>query len=105
MKSSEVPTKHGKINLPAFMPDATYGSVKSVSFKDVKDSGVKEIVTTTMHIEQNIGSIYIKEFGGIHKFFGWERPILTDSGGWQVFSLINSKSKTSNSKLNKKGNF
>jgi queuine tRNA-ribosyltransferase len=73
------------------MPDATYGSIKALSFLDAKKSGIKEIVTTTLHIEQKIGSKYIKEFGGIHKFFGWDRPILTDSGGWQVFSLINSK--------------
>lgn len=82
-------TKHGEIKLPAFMPDATYGSIRSVSFNDAAKAGVKELVTTTLHIEQNIGSDYIKEFGGIHKFFGWDRPILTDSGGWQVFSLIN----------------
>ncbi|MEO6728372.1 MAG: tRNA guanosine(34) transglycosylase Tgt [Candidatus Dojkabacteria bacterium] len=88
MNKNEIKTKHGNINLPAFMPDATYGSIKSISFKDATDSGVKEIVTTTMHIEQNIGSEFIKDFGGIHKFFGWNRPILTDSGGWQVFSLI-----------------
>ena len=87
MKKS-IKTKHGEIQLPAFMPDATYGSIKSISFKDAKDAGVKEIVTTTMHIEQNIGSKFIKDFGGIHKFFNWNRPILTDSGGWQVFSLI-----------------
>lgn len=84
-----IKTKHGDIRLPAFMPDATYGSIKSISFNDAINAGVKEIVTTTLHIEQKIGSEFIKEFGGIHKFFGWDRPILTDSGGWQVFSLIN----------------
>lgn len=71
------------------MPDATYGAIKSISFLDAKNAGVKEIVTTTLHIEQKIGSVFIKKIGGIHKFFGWDRPILTDSGGWQVFSLIN----------------
>ncbi len=85
-------TKHGEISLPSFMPDATYGSIKSITFEDAKSCGVKEIVTTTLHIEQNIGSNRIKEMGGIHKYFNWDRPILTDSGGWQVFSLINSKS-------------
>src|SRR5260221_2496550 len=95
---TEIATKHGKIRLPAFMTDATYGSIKSLSFKDVKDAGVKEIVTTTMHIEQNIGSQFIKDFGGIHEFFGWDRPILSDRGGWQVFSLINSKTEARNTK-------
>ncbi len=94
----ELNTNHGKIQLPAFMPDATYGSLKAVSFPDAKKAGVKEIVTTTLHIEQKIGSQYIKEMGGLHKFFGWDRPILTDSGGWQVFSLINSKKEIRNSK-------
>ena len=73
------------------MPDATYGAVKSASFADLKNSGVEEIVTTTLHIEQKLGSDYIKQYGGIHKFFGWDRPILTDSGGFQVFSLIHRK--------------
>ena len=86
--NKEIKTQHGSIQLPAFMPDATYGSIKSISFKDAENAGVKEIVTTTMHIEQSIGSEFIKDFGGIHKFFNWNRPILTDSGGWQVFSLI-----------------
>ncbi len=84
-------TNHGEIKFPAFMPDATYGSIKTVSFADAKNAGIEQIVTTTLHIEQKIGSQFIKKFGGIHKFFGWDRPILTDSGGWQVFSLINSK--------------
>src|SRR5260221_7717307 len=96
--NKSIPTKHGNISLPAFMPDATYGTVKSLSFKDVKDSGVKEIVTTTLHLEQKLGSEYIKSLGGIHKFMGWNRPILSDSGGRQVFSLINSKSQIQNSK-------
>ena len=84
----KITTQHGDIILPAFMPDATYGSIKAISFSDAAKAGVKEIVTTTLHIEQKIGSQFIKEMGGVHKFFGWERPILSDSGGWQVFSLI-----------------
>lgn len=91
-----IATKHGNVNLPAFMPDATYGSIKSISFEDAKKAGVKEIVTTTLHIEEKIGSNLIKNFGGIHKFFNWDSPILTDSGGWQVFSLINSKKLSKN---------
>jgi queuine tRNA-ribosyltransferase len=87
---NSIQTKHGAISLPAFMPDATYGSIKAISFNDAKKAGVDQIVTTTLHIEQKIGSVYIKNIGGVHKFFGWDRPILSDSGGWQVFSLINS---------------
>lgn len=84
----QISTLHGSITTPTFMPDATYGAVKAVSFPDVAKSGITEIVTTTLHLEQKLGSEYVKKQGGLHKFFGWDRPILTDSGGFQVFSLI-----------------
>lgn len=92
----EIDTNHGKIKTPAFMPDATYGSIKSISFTDAFNSGIREIVTTTLHLEQKIGSLNIKEMGGIHKFMGWQRPVLSDSGGWQVFSLINAQKGSKN---------
>jgi queuine tRNA-ribosyltransferase len=103
VQKQSIETKHGKIQLPAFMPDATYGSIRTASFKDVKDSGINEIVTTTLHLEQKIGSKYIKKLGGLHKFFNWDRPILTDSGGWQVFSLINSSKGNKNNKVTELG--
>lgn len=87
-------TKHGDLKLPVFLPDATYGTIRSTSFLDVEKAGIEGIVTTTLHIEQKIGSQFIKEMDGIHNFFNWDKPILTDSGGWQVFSLINSKLKS-----------
>ncbi|MCA9386571.1 tRNA guanosine(34) transglycosylase Tgt [Candidatus Dojkabacteria bacterium] len=90
MEKKSIQTKHGEIALPAFLPDATYGSIRTASFNDVKNAGINEIVSTTLHLEQKIGSQYIKKMGGLHKFINWDRPILTDSGGWQVFSLINS---------------
>lgn len=99
----QVQTNHGSIILPAFLPDATYGSIRSTSFTDVAKSGINEIVTTTLHIEQKIGSEYIKKLGGLHAFFNWERPILTDSGGWQVFSLINSSKGNSKNQITKVG--
>jgi queuine tRNA-ribosyltransferase len=105
MTKKSIKTKHGDIQLPAFMPDATYGSIRMISFSDAKLACVSEIVTTTLHIEQKIGSLYIKDFGGIHKFFGWDRPILTDSGGWQVFSLINHKNRNTNKKHSDNKNF
>lgn len=83
-----ISTQNGDILTPAFMPDATYGAIKAVSFADTKKAGIKEIVTTTLHLEQKLGSEYIRDFGGIHKFMNWDRPILTDSGGFQVFSLV-----------------
>jgi len=81
-------TLHGQLNTPVFLPDATYGSIKSVSFKDVEDTKTPAIVTTTLHLENKLGSEYVRDFGGLHKFFNWNKPILTDSGGFQVFSLI-----------------
>lgn len=88
---NEIKTKNGELKFPAFLPDATYGSVRSTSFKDLKDIGTQGVVTTTLHIEKVFGSQNINKLGGINKFFSFDRPILTDSGGWQVFSLINSK--------------
>jgi queuine tRNA-ribosyltransferase len=103
VKKQYIQTKHGNLTLPAFMPDATYGSIKAVSFNDVEKANIEAIVTTTLHIEQKIGSQYIKQFGGLHKFFGWNKPILTDSGGWQVFSLIQSKKDKGKNKISDLG--
>ncbi|MCS7317910.1 MAG: queuine tRNA-ribosyltransferase family protein [Candidatus Dojkabacteria bacterium] len=83
-----------EIDLPAFMPDATYGAIKTLSFNDLNNIGIHGVVTNTLHIEQTIGSENIKKIGGIHKFFNWNKFIVTDSGGWQVFSLINAKEDT-----------
>ena len=88
MRKIAIQTKHGIIQTPAFMPDATYGAIRAISFEDAKKAGVEQIVTTTLHIENKLGSEYIQKLGGVHKFFNWDRPILTDSGGFQVFSLI-----------------
>lgn len=96
LRRQEITTNHGTIQTPAFLPDATYGSINSVSFSDAKSAGVEEIVTTTLHLELKLGSEYIKSFGGLHKFFNWDRPILTDSGGFQVFSLIHRRGSKEN---------
>ncbi len=81
-------TKHGNLRLPVFLPDATYGVIKAMSFEDLRKTQIEGIVTNTLHLEGRVGSNYIRKFGGVHKFFGWDKPILTDSGGYQVFSLI-----------------
>lgn len=97
MRNLKIKTRHGEIKTPTFLPDATYGAISTLSFKDSKAAGVEELVTTTLHLEQKLGSDYIADYGGLHKFFGWDRPILTDSGGFQVFSLIHRRGN----KLNK----
>lgn len=89
-------TPHGEITTPSFMPDATYGTVKGLSFADLAAVGVQEFVTTTLHLEKKLDSKYIAEYGGLHKFLNWNRPILTDSGGFQVFSLIHRRPNRQN---------
>lgn len=71
-----------------FLPDATRGAIRGVTSKQLKETGTKAIVTNTLHLTISPGSQRIQELGGMHKFMNWDGPILTDSGGFQVFSLI-----------------
>lgn len=93
-------TLHGNIKTPAFLPDATYGAVKTLSFTDVRKTGINQILCTTLHMHIKPGDRYIKRMGGLHSFLGWDGPILTDSGGWQVFSLIH---RTDKGKVSEEG--
>jgi queuine tRNA-ribosyltransferase len=77
----------GTIETPAFMPVGTYGSVKAMTPASLLDSGAEIILGNTFHLFLRPGLDVIGDFGGLHKFIGWERPVLTDSGGFQVFSL------------------
>jgi len=77
----------GKIVTPAFMPVGTYGTVKSVTPEEVKQSNADIILGNTFHLMLRPGSDIIKQHGGLHEFMNWKGPILTDSGGFQVFSL------------------
>ncbi|MFQ3333968.1 MAG: queuine tRNA-ribosyltransferase [Woeseiaceae bacterium] len=79
--------KRGKINTPAFMPVGTYGAVKSVTPEEVAGSAADIILGNTFHLMLRPGSDIIKQHGGLHEFMNWKGPILTDSGGFQVFSL------------------
>jgi queuine tRNA-ribosyltransferase len=74
-----------------FMPDATRGAVRSLTTEQLKNTGTEAIVTNTLHLMMNPGEENIKKLGGIKKFMNWEGIVLTDSGGFQVFSLIHSK--------------
>ncbi|MEK7582860.1 MAG: tRNA guanosine(34) transglycosylase Tgt [Patescibacteria group bacterium] len=80
-------TPHGDIRTPAFMPIGTKGSVKTLTSHEVKDLGAEVILANTYHLMVSPGSELIKKAGGLHKFMNWDRPIFTDSGGYQVFSL------------------
>ncbi|MFP4316230.1 MAG: tRNA guanosine(34) transglycosylase Tgt [Desulfovibrionales bacterium] len=80
-------TAHGSIPTPMFMPVGTQGSVKSLSPEDLRDIGAQIILGNTYHLYLRPGDELIARRGGLHKFSQWDRPILTDSGGFQVFSL------------------
>ena len=77
----------GTIQTPAFMPVGTYGSVKGITPQSLLDLGAEIILGNTFHLWLRPGLDVIGDFGGLHRFIGWSKPILTDSGGFQVFSL------------------
>jgi queuine tRNA-ribosyltransferase len=87
-RAGRMETAHGLIDTPIFMPVGTIGSVKGVHFKDLKEDIKAQIILgNTYHLYLRPGVEIIEKAGGLHQFNGWERPILTDSGGFQVFSL------------------
>lgn len=80
-------TAHGKARTPLFMPVGSHGSVKSLSPRDMEELGVEAVLANAYHLYLRPGVEVIRELGGLHTFMGWRRPILTDSGGYQIFSL------------------
>ncbi len=91
-RAGKITTDHGEIETPIFMPVGTVGSVKGVHFNDLKDDIEAQIILgNTYHLYLRPGLDIIKQAGGLHKFNGWDRPILTDSGGFQVFSLSDNR--------------
>ena len=87
-KRGELQTVHGTIQTPVFMNVGTVAAIKgAVSTMDLKEIGTQVELSNTYHLHVRTGDKLIKEMGGLHKFMNWDRPILTDSGGFQVFSL------------------
>src|SRR6188474_458810 len=80
-------TAHGDVETPAFMPVGTQGAVKGVTHRDLESLGAEILLSNTYHLYLRPGDDLIARRGGLHRFIGWSRPILTDSGGYQVFSL------------------
>ena len=80
-------TAHGDVETPAFMPVGTQGAVKGVTHRDLESLGVEILLGNTYHLHLRPGDDRIARLGGLHRFMGWRKPILTDSGGYQVFSL------------------
>jgi queuine tRNA-ribosyltransferase len=94
-RAGNITTDHGEIETPIFMPVGTVGSVKGVHFNDLKkDIEAQIILGNTYHLYLRPGLDIIEKAGGLHKFNGWDRPILTDSGGYQVFSLSGNRKLT-----------
>lgn len=97
-RAGEITTDHGKIPTPIFMPVGTVGSVKAVHMRELRDDiKAKIILGNTYHLYLRPGLDVLRQAGGLHKFNSWDRPILTDSGGFQVFSL------SANRKLKEEG--
>jgi queuine tRNA-ribosyltransferase len=86
--TGELETAHGALRLPAFLPDGTRGVVRSVDGEDLKRCGVQALVVNTLHLGETPGLGPIRASGGVHRFMGWDRPIVSDSGGFQVHSLL-----------------
>ena len=86
-RRGELTTPHGVVRTPAFMPVGTVGAVKAVTHRDLLDLGAEIILANTYHLFLRPGDALIAAAGGLHRFAGWSGPLLTDSGGYQVFSL------------------
>lgn len=85
--------QHGILNFPIFLPDATRAVVRSLDNNDLQDCGITALMMNTFHLMQNPGSSTIKSNGGLHSFANWNMPIVTDSGGFQIYSLIHQNPK------------
>jgi queuine tRNA-ribosyltransferase len=83
----KITTSHGEVETPVFMPVGTQATVKTLSPADLREIGAKIILSNTYHLFLRPGHELIRDFGGLHGFMHWDRPVLTDSGGFQVFSL------------------
>ena len=81
-------TAHGSLAFPAFLPDATRGVVRALDADGVVACGITGLMVNTLHLSSRPGATVVKQMGGIHSFMGWDKPVMSDSGGFQVFSLI-----------------
>ena len=86
-RRGSITLNHGEVQTPIFMPVGTYGTVKAMSPLELKEIGAQIILGNTFHLWLRPGTGILDKFGGLHRFMGWDKPILTDSGGFQVFSL------------------
>lgn len=90
-RCGELTTPHGIVQTPVFMPVGTAGAVKALKPEDVRDAGGEVVLANTYHLYLRPGHDIVRDAGGLHKFMNWRGPILTDSGGFQVFSLVENR--------------
>lgn len=93
-RTARFQTLHGEVQTPIFMPVGTQATVKGLTIETLKDVGSNVLLANTYHLMLRPGVEVFKKFGGIHKFMNWDRPVLTDSGGFQIFSLLNERKIT-----------
>ncbi|MDN5304070.1 MAG: queuine tRNA-ribosyltransferase, partial [Fusobacteriaceae bacterium] len=86
-RAGEISTPHGNIKTPVFMPVGTQATVKTMTPEELEKIGAEIILGNTYHLYLRPSDELVAKFGGLHKFMNWNKPILTDSGGFQVFSL------------------
>ncbi|NIA24752.1 MAG: tRNA guanosine(34) transglycosylase Tgt [Gammaproteobacteria bacterium] len=86
-RTGTLATSHGIVRTPAFMPVGTRGTVKMVDSRDLAEAGTQMVLANTYHLMLRPGDHVVRDLGGLHAFMGWDAPILTDSGGYQIFSL------------------
>ena len=87
-------TSRGVVETPTFMPVATQGAVKAIGVDDLNQIGAQIVLANTYHLYLRPGSQVVEKFSGLHNFMGWNKPILTDSGGFQGFSLAHLRKVT-----------
>ena len=93
-RRSVLKTLRGDVQLPAFMPVGTLGSVKGLTMDQVRATGAEMVLANTYHLTLRPGHQQVDDLGGLHTFMGWQGPILTDSGGFQIYSLAHRTSIT-----------
>ncbi|BCY18008.1 tRNA-guanine transglycosylase [Leptolinea sp. HRD-7] len=91
--TSTIDLQHGQLTLPVYMPDSTQAVVRSVDSIDLEAVKIQSVVMNAFHLMQHPGSMTVQSLGGLHRMAGWNRPIITDSGGFQAYSLIRQNSK------------
>ena len=92
-RSGSLSLAHGKVETPLFMPTATRAALRGVLPRDARETGTQMLLANAFHLMLSPGTEQLRAYGGVHSFMGWDRPVLTDSGGYQIFSLAGLRRK------------